>query len=227
MSDGQPYQYVGYYRGSSATSAGYTANASVTNGALQRSLNINATVTTHIPRIRLIVALRIESTLYSYRRSLSEFDDGLRGIMLSDKAEFTGVPYDGTSENHYIAVYPDYYSTWEHPDERIPFAEAFLKAQAAKDHDPAMNVLYHDLSKLVVRSNYPYTMNANRLSGYYSANLSITKEIGDHVSLSFYANNFLNNMHTVHASQTDLRTSLFGSSYIPNYYYGLSLRLKL
>ena len=70
-------------------------------------------------------------------------------------------------------------------------------------------------------------MNANRISGYYSANLSITKEIGDHVSVSFYANNFLNNMNTVHSSQTDLETSLFGSSYIPSYYYGLSLRLKL
>ena len=73
----------------------------------------------------------------------------------------------------------------------------------------------------------PYVLNPNRISAYYSANLSITKEIGDHVSLSFYANNFLNNMNTVHSSQTDLDTSLFANSYIPSYYYGLSLRLKL
>ena len=70
-------------------------------------------------------------------------------------------------------------------------------------------------------------MNANRISAYYSANLSVTKEIGDHVSVSFYANNFFNTMKTVHSSQTDLDTSLFSSSYIPSYYYGLSLRLKL
>jgi len=70
-------------------------------------------------------------------------------------------------------------------------------------------------------------MNPNRLSAYYSANLSVTKEIGDHVSVSFYANNFFNNMGRVHSSQTDLETSLFGSGYIPSYYYGLSLRLKL
>jgi hypothetical protein len=31
----------------------------------------------------------------------------------------------------------------------------------------------------------------------------------------------------VHASQTDLETSLFSSGYIPSYYYGLSLKLKL
>ena len=62
---------------------------------------------------------------------------------------------------------------------------------------------------------------------FRSANLSVTKEIGDHVSLSFYANNFFNNMKMVHSSQTDTETSLFSSGYIPNYYYGLSLRLKL
>ncbi len=221
MSDGQPYQYVGYYRGGNATSAGYSASASVANGSLSRQLSLNATVTTHIPKIRMIVALRIESTLYSYARQLSELDDAVRGIVLSDKSSYTGTPYDGTTENRYIAVYPEFYSTWEQPDERIPFAERFLWA---RDNDPT---LFNDLTKLVVRTNYPYVMNPNRVSSYYSANISVTKEIGDHVSLSFYANNFFNNMKTVHSSQTDLETSLFSSSYIPSFYYGLSLRLKL
>ena len=221
MTSGELYQYVGYYRGSSATSTSYSANASVANGALSKQLNLNTTITTHIPKIRLIVALRLECSLYNYRRSLSEFEDGTRGIVLADKNDYTGVPYDGNSENQYVAIYPEYYSTWDKPDERIPFAERFLWA---KDNDPT---LYNDLSKLVVRTNYPYVMNPNRISSYYSANLSITKEIGDHVSLSFYANNFFNNMKTVHSSQTDLETSLFSSSYIPSYYYGLSLRLKL
>lgn len=221
MSNGELYQYVGYYRGSNVTSAGTIANASVSNGALSKQLNLNGTITTHIPKLRLIVALRIECSLYNYRRSLSEFEDGTRGIVLADKNSYTGKPYDGSSENQYVAIYPEYYSTWDNPDERIPFAEKFLWA---KENDPT---LYNDLTKLVVRTNYPYMMNPNRISSYYSANLSITKEIGDHVSLSFYANNFLNNMKTVHSSQTDLETSLFSSSYIPSYYYGLSLRLKL
>ena len=221
MADGQPYQYVGYYRGSAATSTSYSANASVANGSLSKQLNLNTTITTHIPKIRLIVALRLEASLYNYHRQLSEFDDAMRGVVLADKSSYTGTPYDGTSENQYVAIYPDYYSTWDNPDERIPFAERFLWA---KDHDAT---LFSDLSKLVVRSNYPYVMNPNRISSYYSANLSITKEIGDHVSVSFYANNFFNNMQTVHSSQTDLETSLFASSYIPTYYYGLSLKLKL
>lgn len=221
MSNGQPYQYVGYYRGSAVTSTSYAATASVTNGSLSKQLNLNTTITTHIPKIRLIVALRLEASLYNYRRSLSELPDGTRGWVLSDNSQYTGTPYDGSSENQFLAVYPEYYSTWDCPDERIPFAERFLWA---KDNDPT---LFSDLSKLVVRSNYAYVMNPNRLSSYYSANLSVTKEIGDHVSVSFYANNFLNNMKTVHSSQTGLDTSLFDSGYIPSYYYGLSLRLKL
>ena len=188
---GEPYQYIGWYRGTNGTS---TAQTSIANGAISKTLNLNTTITTHIPKIRLIMALRIESTLYSYRKSLSNFEGD---------------------------VYPEYYTTWDDPDTKIPFAEKFLWA---KDNDAT---LYNDLQNLVVHPNTAYVMNANRISAYYSANLSVTKEIGDHVSISFYANNFFNNMKTVHSSQTDLDTSLFSSSYIPSYYYGLSLRLKL
>ena len=188
---GEPYQYIGWYRGTNGTS---TAQTSIANGAISKTLNLNTTITTHIPKIRLIMALRIESTLYSYRKNLSNFEGD---------------------------VYPEYYTTWDDPNTMIPFAEKF---QWAKDNDAT---LYNDLQNLVVHPNNAYVMNANRISAYYSANLSVTKEIGDHVSVSFYANNFFNNMKTVHSSQTDLDTSLFSSSYIPSYYYGLSLRLKL
>ncbi len=188
---GEPYQYIGWYRGTNGTTS---AQTSIANGAISKTLNLNTTITTHIPKIRLIMALRIESTLYSYRKSLSNFDGD---------------------------VYPEYYTTWDDPNTMIPFAEKFLWA---KGND---QTLYNDLQNLVVHPNAAYVMNANRISAYYSANLSVTKEIGDHVSISFYANNFFNNMKTVHSSQTDLDTSLFSSSYIPSYYYGLSLRLKL
>lgn len=221
MTGNQLYQYVGYYRGSNVTSSSYSASAAISNGSLSKQLNVNATLTTHIPKIRLIVSLRIESSLYNYRRQLSEFSDGTRAIVLDSNSDYFGEPYDGTTEDRFIAFYPEYYSTWDRPDQLIPFAEKFLWA---KDNDRA---LYNDLAKLVIRSNYAYVMNPNRLSSYYSANLSVTKEIGDHVSVSFYANNFFNTMRKVHSSQTDLETSLFGSGYVPSYYYGLSLRLKI
>ena len=214
----EPYQYIGWYRGTNSAGAAVT---SVANGAISKALNLNTTITTHIPKIRLIVALRLEATLYNYHKAISELDGAVRGIALNSQADYVGTPFDSNTENKYIAVYPEYYSTWDNPDEKIPFAEKFLWA---KDNDPT---LYNDLCNLVVKSNTPYTMDPNRISAYYSANLSVTKEIGDHVSVSFYANNFFNNMKTVHSSQTDLNTSLFSSSYIPSYYYGLSLRLKL
>lgn len=221
MTGNKPYGYVGYYRGSNMTTAGSSAVASVSNGMLSKQTNMNVTVTTHIPKIRMIVALRLETSLYNYRSQLSELENGTRGYVLESNSDYFGTPYDGSSENKFMAVYPEYYTTWDNPKEMIPFAEKFLWA---KDNNPT---LYNDLTKLVVRSNNAYVMTPNRLSAYYSANLSVTKEIGDHVSLSFYANNFFRNMRTVHSSQTDLETSLFGSSYIPSFYYGLSLRLKL
>ena len=222
QADGQPYSYVGYYRGSASTGAGSVASASVSNGSLSKTVSLNATLTTHIPRIRLIVALRLETTLYDYRRQLSELaDGGSRGYVLESNADYFGTPYDGSGENHFLAVYPEYYATWDRPAELIPFAERFAWA---RDNDPA---LFSDLARLVVRSNYAYVMNPNRISAYYSANLSVTKEIGRHVAVSFYANNFLNSLRTVHSSQTGLDTSLFGSSYIPGYFYGLALKLKV
>ena len=221
MANGQPYQYVGYYRGTNVTSASTAANASVSNGSLQRQTNVNVTLTTHIPRIRLVVALRGELSLQDYRRPLSEMNDGSpRGIVIEEKSDYFGEPYTG-QRDHIVALYPEYYSTWEQPDVLLPFAERFTWA---RDNDAT---LYSDLSKLVIHSNYAYTMNPNSLSRYYSANLSVTKEIGDHISVSFYANNFWNNMKRVRSSQTGLETSLFDSSYIPAYYYGLSLRLKI
>lgn len=216
QSDGQPYQYIGYYLGGSASSTSYAANASVTNGSIKGQVDLNATLTTHIPKIRLIVALRLESSLYNYNRATSS-----RGYVVESSDEYFGELYDGTSENKTIVVFPEYYSTWSNPEELIPFAEMFLWAQQ-NDRN-----LYNDLAQLVVRSNYPYTMNPNRISAFWSANFNITKEIGNHVSVSFYANNFLNTLKQVYSSQTDLYTSLFGSSYIPSFYYGLSLRIKI
>lgn len=222
MTDGRPYQYIGYYVGGNATSTSYDASASVSNGAISKLANLNVTFTTHIPRIRLIMALRIESSLYTWRRAMSQYNNGSsRGYVLANSSDVIGQPYEGKTNDQTVIVYPESYSTWENQDERIPYLERLLWA---KDNDAT---LYNDLSQLAVRSNYSYTLNPNRISSYYSANFSVTKEIGDHISISFYANNFFNNMSKVHRSQTDLDTALFGSSYLPSFYYGLSLRLKL
>lgn len=208
---------IGYYVGSNVASASTASTPTVSNGMIDKGCCLNTTLTARIPRLRLIMTMRLEATLLNYRRNLSS---NRTTIALNEAGDVTGEKYTGQTDR-YVAVYPEYYSTWENPSERIPFAEALL---AAKDNNPA---LYRQLSNLIVRSNTAYYFNPQDISAYGSANFSVTKEIGRWVSLSFYANNFFNNLAAVHNKQTGLKTSLFDSRYIPKFYYGASVRVKL
>ena len=210
QADGNYYPYVGYY----------TGGASASNGTLSESVDLNLTAITHIPKVRLIFTLKLEAGLMRYRQALSESPDGARSYAVNDKGSFE--PSDGNiyDSNRYTITYPSYYVSVADPETRIPFRERFAWA---KDNDPA---LYQTLQWLVVRSNYGYTMNASRISPFFSANFSVTKEIGKIASLSFYANNFVHNMATVTSSQNGNELPLFGSTYIPEFYYGITLRLK-
>ena len=208
---------IGYYVGSNVSSTSAVSAPAVSNGLLNKGCSMNTTLTARIPRLRLIMTLRLETTFLNYRRSLSEQRTTLA---LAQAGDVEGTPYTG-QKDHYVAVYPQYYATWENPTERIPFAQALL---AAKDNDPQ---LYQQLCQLIVRSNTAYYFNPQRVSAYGSVNFSVTKEIGRWVSLSFYANNFFNNMAKVRNTQTGLETSLFNSGYIPKFYYGASVRVKI
>jgi hypothetical protein len=208
---GELYKYVGYYVGSSQ----------VSNGSLSRKVDMNLTVTTHVPKIRMIVSAKFEATFLDYSKNLSEWSGGDRSIILDSASDFFGTTGNINGKNQYVATYPLYYSTWENPEVKIPFAE---KLAWAKDND---NVLYNDLAKLVMKSNTNYYFKPSKVSAYYSANLSVTKEIGDFASLSFFATNFFNNMKLVNVSSNDKDYSLYNSSYIPRFYYGLTLRIKI
>ncbi len=220
MSDGvTPYQYVAYYAG---TALGGEAYATVANGSMSDVVNTNLTIVTHIPAIRLIISLRLESTLYDARRALSQGRGGApRGYVLAQPTDYFGTPYTGTERDCYVALWPEYYTTWSQPDVKVPFAERFIWA---RDNDAA---LFNELAAMVVKTNYAYNLNPDRISAYFSGNLNITKEIGDHVSISFLANNFWNSMARIKNRQTGLRTTIYNTGYIPPFYYGLSLRLKL
>lgn len=210
-SDGLPYKYVGWYVGGNSNS----------NGTETSNVKANLTVTTHIPKVRMILSVKLEASLYRYSRYLSENPDGSeRSKLISDRADMLsfadGSIYDGP---RYSVTWPDYYSSIDNPDVKIPFGEALL---AAKQEDA---LLYSDLSKLVVpNTTYNHTYLADRISPYFSANVSVTKEIGDLASISFYANNFFNNMAQVYSTKTGTWSST--SNYIPKFYYGLTLRLK-
>lgn len=208
---------IGYYSGSNITSVTSGATPTVSNGFLNKGANLNTTFTMRVPKLKLIVTLRVEASLLNYKRQLADAD---RAILLETAGDVFGKPYHG-EKDAYVAIYPEFYSTWENPGEKIPFAESLVYA---KDNDPE---LFKQLCNLILRSNTSYYFNPQNTSAYFSANFSITKEIGKWVSLSIYANNFFNNMSMVRNSHNGLESSLFNSGYIPKFYYGVALRIKI
>ncbi len=214
MSDGStPYKYIGYFVGSTSSS----------NGSITQKLRTNVTFTTHIPAIRMIFTLRIESCLYNYTQDLSEYSGGTRSYAVDSKSDYLPSSsdisiYDG---NHYVVTYPLYYTSLDDPETKIPFLEKYLWA---KENDAT---LYNDLTKLVVKTYYEYDFKAQKISSYFTGNINLTKEIGNKVSVSFNATNFFNNMGKVTDSQTGNTKSLYRFSGVPYFYYGLSIRLKI
>lgn len=209
--DGTPYRYIGYYIGDNG----------ISNGSETRKLKTNVTVTTQIPKVRMIFSLKLEGTLLNYSQALSEGAEGaLRSHVLSDKADILsttdGSVYDG---DNYSVVYPEYYVSFDDPEPKN-YLEMLKWARANNDTE-----LYSDLSKLAVSSStLKYYFNKDYITPYFCANFSVTKEIGDLASLSFYANNFFNNLSQVYSTRTGKYSSVSG--YISKFYYGMTIRLK-
>ena len=191
------YQYVGIY-------ANGGSNTAVVNGKITHNLDANLTAITHIPQARIIITCRLEATLLRRSLNLSEYDgkDYAFTVSETDNNPTGGNIHDG---NSYTAVYPvsymDLYGN-VHP---------FTAAEAANP----------DFANLILKSGNIYTFAQDGYGAYMSANLSITKEIGDHVSLSFFANNFTNSRPYVKSLATGV-----GAIFTPAFYYGLTCRLK-
>ena len=209
--DGTLYKYVGWYVGGMSGS----------NGQETRSVKTNLTITTHIPKVRMIFSAKIESSLMRYSRALSENSDGsARSYVVTDPTDFSSITdqsiYDGKC---YAVTYPLYYSVQGDPTLK-PFKEDYLNAKRNNDTE-----LVGNLTELIyTNTTYLYTYLKDWISPYFSANISVTKEIGDLASISFYANNFFNNLGQVYSTRSENWSSV--TSYIPRFYYGLTLRIK-
>ena len=190
------YQYVGIYARGSSTST--------VNGKLTHNVDANLTSITHIPEARLVITCRLEAAVLRRSRNLSEYNGAEYAFNV---AEGTTTPsggsiYDGGS---YAAIYPVAYMDLDgqvHP---------FSAAQAS---DP-------EFANLIIKTGNAYTYDQDGYGFYCSANLSVTKEIGKHVSLSFFANNFTASRPAV----TSLATGV-SAVFTPSFYYGLTCRLK-
>ena len=192
------YQYVGIY----ANGGGATNH--VANGKITHNLDANLTTITHIPQARLIITCRLEMSVLRRSYLLSMYNGNPYAFTVTDTGK-TPTGEDIYAGKSYTAVYPVSYMDLDgnvHP---------FTEAQAA---DPAF-------ANLILKSANAYTFAQDGYGPYMSANLSITKEIGDHVSLSFFANNFTNSRPYVKSMATGI-----GAIFTPAFYYGLTCRLK-
>ena len=194
---GEFFPYVGIYADNGGSSV-------VTyNGRKTHALDANLTATTHVPAIRMIVTLRLEASLVKRSQNLSEYDGREYAFNVDEDRNLTGGSiYDG---NSYTAIWPVAYLDLD--GNRHPFTDA-------QKNDPAF-------SSLLLRSGNAYSFNGDGYDPYFSANLSITKEIGDHVSISFYANNFTNSRPFVASYASGVKVV-----FTPDFYYGLTVRLK-
>ena len=190
------YQYVGIYANG--------GESGTFNGKESHSLNANLTAITHIPEARIIITCRLEMSLLSRFRNLSRY----QGREYAYNVNADGVESIGGSiydSNNYTAIRPVKYMD-ENGD-----VHDFTDKEAS---DPAF-------ANLIIKSGNAYTFSQDGYGAYLSANLSVTKEIGDHVSLSFFANNFTNSRMYVTSKATGV-----SAIFTPAFYYGLTCRLK-
>lgn len=190
------YQYVGIYANG--------GESGTFNGKESHSLNANLTAITHIPEARIVITCRLEMSLLSRFRNLSRY----QGREYAYNVNADGVESIGGSiydSNNYTAICPVKYMD-ENGD-----VHDFTDKEAS---DPAF-------ANLIIKSGNAYTFSQDGYGAYLSANLSVTKEIGDHVSLSFFANNFTNSRMYVTSKATGV-----SAIFTPAFYYGLTCRLK-
>lgn len=190
------YQYVGIYANG--------GESGTFNGKESHSLNANLTAITHIPEARIVITCRLEMSLLSRFRNLSRY----QGKEYAYNVNADGVESIGGSiydSNNYAAIRPVKYMD-ENGD-----VHDFTDKEAS---DPAF-------ANLIIKSGNAYTFSQDGYGAYLSANLSVTKEIGDHVSLSFFANNFTNSRMYVTSKATGV-----SAIFTPAFYYGLTCRLK-
>ena len=191
------YQYVGIYANGD--------NLSTTaNGKRTHSLDANITAITRIPKARLIISCRLEASLVKRSQNISEYKgkEYAFNVSESSNAQTGGSIYNGDS---YTAIWPVAYLDLN--NEMHPFT-------SAEAENP-------EFSYLIRKSGNAYTFAADGYDPYFSANINITKEIGDHVSLSLNAINFTNSRPYVKSHATGV-SALF----TPDFYYGLTCRIK-
>jgi len=208
--NGRSFKYVGIY-------ANGNSNTPVVTGKITHNLDANITAITHIPEARLIITARLEMSLLTRSRNISSYNGSDYAFTVeSDSYAATGGNI--YNDRSYTAILP---VAFEDVDGNSYKVNADGQISKVGDDTFSASIFDAEYSKLILKSSNIYTFAKDGYGFYCSANLSITKEIGKHVSLSFFANNFTNSRPYV----TSMATGV-GAIFTPSFYYGLTCRVK-
>lgn len=166
-------------------------------------LSTNFRLVTHLPALRLISSLNLQAVWIDRSHTRYESRRNNPVYMKDDQGNFI----DGdiyTDDRHYKYIRPLYYMDTQ------ANIRPFTPETAA---DSRYTALY--------ASRPPYTYLTNSYRPYFLVNLRITKEIGRHTRLTFYANNI--------AAVQPSRYSATSAAYVtlnPPAFYGAELQIK-
>jgi hypothetical protein len=185
---------VAYYKGA----------ASVANVTINDRLNTNIRFITHIPKLGIVTTLTVQAIWHEgmqQRSNLAYYVDG-------------AVSPHKVNPDYYVDIYGTrhrFQAEWADPD-YVP--EWVTEA----DRDKYKNY-YGDMIKAEPSNYFLY----QRWSPYMLMNIRVTKEIKEKVTISFYANNFLNQEGNSKNSVTKISLKKNSSTPI---YFGAEVKFK-
>lgn len=192
------------YNGSETGGKSYRYAAIFENAHIRiyERLNTNFRIVTHLPAIRFISSLTFQSIWLDRTRTRYESQYGNQ-VYMKDKAGniVNGDIYTNAEHNKYIN--PLYYMDTQ--GNTLPFTS-----------EMGSNSRYASL----IDSKSPYSYLTNNFRPYFLINLRVTKEIGEHTRLTFYANNIA----TMNPSRYTATTASY-TTLNPPPFYGAELQL--
>lgn len=187
----------------------FSQTATMNVGTSTGRFNTNVNFVTNIPAIRMVVSLTTQFVWFEESQNLF---DGENSYI--EDANGKAVYGDYANVNLLQNIYRDpiYYIDFD--GNKRPFSDFHTTTDAA---------LKTRLSILRRQNNTSYYFLTSGYRPYMMGNIRLTKEIGDIVSLSFYANNFFNFTPLM---KNKARPNHVGSRKNSDIYFGAELRLK-
>lgn len=193
------FPYLAVFNKDAGTHIGYKATR----------FNTNVNLVTNIPAIRMIVSLTTQFVWFDDSQILCDV-----GNTYTEDGNGNPIYDDFTGKNVLENVYRDpiYYIDFE--GNKRPFSDF---------HETDDPVLKSRLALLRESPNTSYAFVKNGFKPYMMANIRLTKEVGDNVSLSFYANNFTN---YTPIRKEKARPNAIGYRQNSKIYFGAEVKLK-